>query len=70
MKVNDRVITEYRPGTIVKTEGEIGILSHCFCVALDGFNLVPDYIGADDIKNMQEKNGGIYFLDKKLTKID
>ena len=70
MKLNDRVTTKYGPGTIVNEEGERGKHSHRFCVALDGFDQVPDYIGAEDIADMQKRNGGIYCFDRELTKLD
>jgi len=63
MSPGPRVTTPYGPGTVVKREGDVGILATRFCVHLDTFDSVPAHL---DFTDMQERQGGLYFFDTEL----
>lgn len=57
MKIDDRVITKYGPGTIVRKEDLTGILAKRYLVKLDD---------PGDFADLQKSIGGIYMFDCEM----
>ena len=62
MRIGQRVDTDYGVGTIIKCEGEIGILSKRYLVKLDKCVSIWQ-------SDLQQVQGGIGFMDSELEKV-
>jgi len=59
---NQRVITQFGPGTVLFQEGKTGIFSHRYCVELDN---VPH-----GLINLQLKYGGVFCYECNMKVIE
>jgi len=60
MKIGDKVKTPLGPGIVINQEGLTGILSHRYLVK------VNPLINSTYFRQLQDKQGGLYFLQKNL----
>jgi len=67
MRIGSVVNTPYGQGTIIKREGEVGILSHRYIVRLDTMDGVPAIL-RDGLSALQDRQGGIAFFDDEFKR--